>query len=165
MLRRNRDLSCFSQGWYRLTFLTTPLSQACSSHAAWDAYLCHGQLKQDKIILSLTHKGQVDHSLTKVSPSCPATHSPHPFPPCNTHLHAMWRFLLSLCWSCDNFYCVGYWVGVFFYMLLLAHFQYTRLKLTNFFSFFFFDFMLIFFGFVCEVYFSLCLTKQAISKQ
>lgn len=81
-----RDLSRFSQGWYRLTFLTTPLSQAFTSHTAWDAYLCQEQLTQGEIMRSLTHKGQADHSVTKLSCSCPAIHSPHPSPPSNTLL-------------------------------------------------------------------------------
>lgn len=71
-----------------------------------DAYLCQKQLTQDKITLSLTHKGQADHSLAKLS-----IHSPRLFCPfCIPH-KAMWRLLFSLgCPTlCDNIMCLCTW--------------------------------------------------------
>lgn len=73
---------------HRLTFLSTP-SEATTSNTAWDAYLRQEQLTQKQITLSLTHKGQADHSHAELSPSCLAIHSPHPYPPCYALLHAV----------------------------------------------------------------------------
>lgn len=61
----------------RLTFLTTPPSEAFTphTHTEWDAYLCQEQLTQKQITLSLTHKGQVN----QLNAGCTTTHPPGPF--------------------------------------------------------------------------------------
>lgn len=67
-----------------------------SAHTAWDAYLCQEQLTQNEITLSLTHKGQVAHSLNS-SLSASAIYLPHVFS--FTPLHILCSFfLVSLHW-------------------------------------------------------------------
>lgn len=60
------QLPCLARSWYRLTFLPTPPRQVHTQLD--DAYLCQEQLALKEITLSLTHKGQDDHSLAKTLP-------------------------------------------------------------------------------------------------
>lgn len=87
----------------RLTFLTTPPSQAVISHTVWDAYLSQEQLTQREITLSPTYKGHVVHLLTELPPSFPAFHCPRLSAPGYTALHAVCHCPLSIHWSWDNF--------------------------------------------------------------
>lgn len=49
-------------------------STQCGIYTVWDAYLRQEQLTQKEMTLSLTHRGQVNHSLTELSTSCPVFH-------------------------------------------------------------------------------------------
>lgn len=66
VLHCNLVTPCLARGWYKLTFLPTPPRQVHTQ--LHDAYLRQEQLTLNEITLSLTHKGQADHSLAKTLP-------------------------------------------------------------------------------------------------
>ncbi len=125
----SREKSRFRQGWSQahiphyssqwdihLTHMYTHTQT--HTHKHFTSYLSQEQLRQKKITLSLTLKGQVDQSLTELFPSCPAIHSPHPVP--SSHI-AAYPFLFSLRWFYDSFVLICcYWHTIknVFYLIL-----------------------------------------------